>query len=547
MMEKHGLKGRGEKREWEEEIVAAESNKRQKKVPALASVIVEAMKLDSLQRFCSTLEPLLRRIVSEEVERAIAKIGAAKLTSRSSPARIEGSGARNLRLRFSSRMPRHLFTGGKVEGDQGLAIHVVLQDADTGAVVSTGPESTAKLTVVVLQGDFTGEDDENWTAEHFESFEVKEREGKRPLLTGELQVALKAGVGTLGEFTFTDNSSWIKSRKFRLGAKVAGGGVRIREAKSEAFAVKDHRGALYKKHYPPALHDEVWRLNKIAKDGALHKKLIDARIYTVEDFLRLLVRDSHRLRTILGSGMSQKMWENMVEHAKTCVLSGKHYVYYADGSGCPGVVFNHICELQGLITGGQFLPIDSLTDAQKVSVDHLVKRAYDNWHLVVEYDGHVLVNSINLPTPPRGQCSALPGGEPLPVRGRRRRLPLAGRGLALAPPQTAAQGYGEEYEDFISEEEIRMRTSEILDNDDVQNLLSSFTMEDGGYHSYEDESVEEAQEEGGEEEEERRRSDREEGQRQEVLGWLKLKAAFRWVIFVRKTAAAKRARLEELD
>lgn len=55
---------------------------------------------------------------------------------------------------------------------------------------------------------------------------------------------------------------------------------------------------MYKKHYPPALHDEVWRLDRIAKDGALHKKLIKADIATVEDFLRLLVRDPQKLRNV---------------------------------------------------------------------------------------------------------------------------------------------------------------------------------------------------------------------------------------------------------
>ena len=33
---------------------------------------------------------------------------------------------------------------------------------------------------------------------------------------------------------------------------------------------------------------------------------------------------------ILGSGMSNKMWDGTVEHAKTCVLSRKLYVFYAD-------------------------------------------------------------------------------------------------------------------------------------------------------------------------------------------------------------------------
>ncbi len=150
-----------------------------------------------------------------------------------------------MQLHFKTRMPPHLFTGGKVKGEQGAAVHVVLLDVNTGSVVQSGPESAAKFNVVVLEGDFNEEADEDWTNEHFESHEVKEREGKRPLLTGDLQVILKEGVGTLGDLTFTDNSSWIRSRKFRLGVKVAPGfceGIHVREAKTEAFAVKDHRG-----------------------------------------------------------------------------------------------------------------------------------------------------------------------------------------------------------------------------------------------------------------------------------------------------------------
>lgn len=150
-----------------------------------------------------------------------------------------------MQLHFKSRLSLPLFTGGKVEGEQGAAIHIVLVNANMGRVVTTGPESSVKLDIVVLEGDFNNEDDEGWTQEEFDSHVVKEREGKRPLLHGDLQVTLKEGVGTLGELTFTDNSSWIRSRKFRLGLKVASGfcvGIRVREAKTEAFTVKDHRG-----------------------------------------------------------------------------------------------------------------------------------------------------------------------------------------------------------------------------------------------------------------------------------------------------------------
>lgn len=64
--------------------------------------------------------------------------------------------------------------------------------------------------------------------------------------------------------------------------------------------------------------------------------------------------------------MSNKMWETAVDHAKTCVLGGKLYVYYTDDSRNVGVVFNNIYALCGLIAGGQYCPAETLTDTQKV-------------------------------------------------------------------------------------------------------------------------------------------------------------------------------------
>ncbi|KAG8064646.1 hypothetical protein GUJ93_ZPchr0004g38712 [Zizania palustris] len=368
------------------------------RVPALASVIVEALKVDSCRSFVHHSSQFCEKLcVSEEVERALAKLGPAtpaRIQGRTSPKRIEGPSGSNLQLQFRSRLSLPLFTGGKVEGEQGAAIHVVLLDANTGRVVTSGPESCAKLDVLVLEGDFNKEQYEDWTEEEFENYVVKEREGKRPLLTGDLQVNLKEGVGTIGELIFTDNSSWIRSRKFRLGLRVSSGfceGVRVKEAKTEAFTVKDHRGELYKKHYPPALKDDVWRLEKIGKDGAFHKRLNSSGIYTVEHFLQLLVRDQQKLRTILGSNMSNKMWESLVEHAKTCVLSGKHYIYYSSDARSVGAIFNNIYEFTGLIADDQYISAENLSENQRMFADTLVKLAYDDWISVVEYDGKELL------------------------------------------------------------------------------------------------------------------------------------------------------------
>jgi hypothetical protein len=57
---------------------------------------------------------------------------------------------------------------------------------------------------------------------------------------------MRDGRATVGELQFTDNSSWLRCRKFRIGARVVPGsgydGPRVAEAMTEAFNVRDHRG-----------------------------------------------------------------------------------------------------------------------------------------------------------------------------------------------------------------------------------------------------------------------------------------------------------------
>jgi len=161
---------------------------------------------------------------------------------------------------------------------------------------------------------------------------------------------------------------------------------------------------VYKKHHPPFLEDEVWRLEKIGKDGAFHKRLNRESIRTVKDFLTLLHLDGPRLRKvlfwssfvlllcillpkvvtvqqryvflpllyvqimqILGGGMSTKMWEATVEHAETCVLTDKVHYYYPDGVNKAGVVFNVVGEVRGLISD-KFVSVDDLTEQEKVTM-----------------------------------------------------------------------------------------------------------------------------------------------------------------------------------
>ncbi|KAJ3698224.1 hypothetical protein LUZ61_001929 [Rhynchospora tenuis] len=372
-----------------EELDQRSPEEKRQKV-SLKRVINDVIKKENLNKFLHALEPLLRRVVKEEVESALANHF--KAVSRQSEREISPSPSlspspsQTLQLQFASKLSLPIFTGAKIEAENSSPLTICLVDSSSGFTISSGLELSLKVEIVVLEGDFDlSEKDSNWTSEEFKNYVVKEREGRRPLLSGDVFVELRDGSGSIGELSFTDNSSWTRSRRFRLGALADNGclnGLRIKEAVTEPFMVKDHRGELYKKHHPPVLDDEVWRLEKIGKDGAFHKRLNKQNIRTVKQFLSLLNRDPARLRNILGNGMSAKMWEAVLEHARTCVLTNQMHVYrHPDGTQKQrALVFNVVGELKGVISErGQFISIDDLSEKETAEASTTAEMAYKNW------------------------------------------------------------------------------------------------------------------------------------------------------------------------
>ncbi|KAG7944635.1 hypothetical protein I3843_15G112300 [Carya illinoinensis] len=335
---------------------------------SFASVIGEVVMVNSIQNIFSGLEPLLRRVVKEEVENGLKRCS--NSLTRSPSLRIQALEPSSLRLIFSTKLSLPIFTGSKIADIDNNPLHVLLVDKSCDSMIPIHLPHPIKIEIVVLDGDFHAGQDcgiEIWTSKDDDSKIVKERTNKRPLLAGELVVTLRNGVAPIGDIEFTNNSSWIRSRKFRLGAKVTPGsyqGVRISEAMTEAFVVKDHRGELYKKHHPPALGDEVWRLEKIGKEGTFHKKLHSEGINTVQEFLKLSVVHPQKLRKSLGPGMSEKMWEVTIRHAKTFVRA---------------------------VTDGQvYVPTRDLNNINRNCIQELARGAYANWSSLQEIDGTLM-------------------------------------------------------------------------------------------------------------------------------------------------------------
>uniref|UniRef100_A0A7C9DXF1 Uncharacterized protein n=1 Tax=Opuntia streptacantha TaxID=393608 RepID=A0A7C9DXF1_OPUST len=225
------------------------------------------------------------------------------------------SASRILKLRFEGSLPKRLFTCKSLR-EQGASLKVLLCDT-CGVAIEEGPESSITVKIVVLNGDFTPDDRNDSTGKEFNANVLRKRDGKRPLLVGKCEIPLRKGVVSIDDVMFTDNSSWMRSGKFRFGAKATKNvpsGVVISEAISDDFEVKERRGESNQKRETPLLDDEIWRLHNIRKNGPVHVRLQGASVHLVKDFLRLYDANEDSLKKIVR--VSDSKWQVIIEHAK---------------------------------------------------------------------------------------------------------------------------------------------------------------------------------------------------------------------------------------
>uniref|UniRef100_A0A0D9XCC3 Uncharacterized protein n=1 Tax=Leersia perrieri TaxID=77586 RepID=A0A0D9XCC3_9ORYZ len=303
-------------------------------MPSFIPMMRGAIAAENIQKLGVDLEPFFRKAVQEELERSLSKHG--HLLYKSPPMLANSvDSSPSLKLAFAKPLLHPIFTNNKLVDIDNNPLQVHLLTMNTTITTTTshshhhlGLTATVppiiKLEVLVLDGDFRRCDDhEDWSSDEFSGAVVRERQGRRPLLVGTLNLTMAGdhGVAVIDDMAFTDNSSWIRSRKFRIGVRATTGsggeaGMRIREAVSESFMVKDHRGELYKKHFPPKPSDEVWRLKNIRKDGPIHKRLESECVRNVQGFLNLHATNPEMLKKLVV--MSDRLWKATLNHAKTC-------------------------------------------------------------------------------------------------------------------------------------------------------------------------------------------------------------------------------------
>ncbi|KAG6590470.1 Calmodulin-binding protein 60 G, partial [Cucurbita argyrosperma subsp. sororia] len=154
-------------------------------------------------------------------------------------------GIEKFKLVFCNQPPSTIFTNNEIKAENGEALVVAICDATTNAIIRTGRLASALVGLVVVNGDY---DETNSSLSELSRNILSPRDGKRPLLVGNgIKLNLENGVAFIKCVSITDNSSWMKSKKFRLVAKFIDEKVlamfpTVGFAVSQSFRVMDHRG-----------------------------------------------------------------------------------------------------------------------------------------------------------------------------------------------------------------------------------------------------------------------------------------------------------------
>ncbi|KAL6642764.1 hypothetical protein ACP70R_020945 [Stipagrostis hirtigluma subsp. patula] len=273
-------------------------------------------------------------------------------------------------LRFVNSCSDDKYSKRKIEADDGNLLKVALYGYDN-KIITYEPFSSMRVQIVAIQGDFDHDHKGQWTEEYFRSKIVIGRPGKENLLSGNLYFRLQNGVGYLNSAKFQDNSSFVPSKRFKLGIMAADERIseRIQEGITESFAVKDIRGLSTKKSGNPSPGDPVYKLNKIAMNGDRHKSLERKGIKTVGEFSTFYMKSPEDLRKLMGK-ISDHDWDTIVNHALKCnPRPGIHSSYIQESNmshehepvtkGNGSFQFNGSCSLQ------QFPTIQKQLDVQE--------------------------------------------------------------------------------------------------------------------------------------------------------------------------------------
>uniref|UniRef100_M8BFA2 Calmodulin-binding protein 60 D n=1 Tax=Aegilops tauschii TaxID=37682 RepID=M8BFA2_AEGTA len=326
---------------------------------------LEEMVTNCVQRVEAAVESVIESAISR-IPEAVTKAITGYLSRAPSLCRtvVDQNQPPRYKLRFLNGLSNEIFTKKGIRAANGDPLKICLEDNNQQENNSHRLLS-AKIKIVVLDGDFNIDNEDCWTLENFSRHIVRPRDKIGAVLTGELELSLKNGKADLRDATFIDNSKFTRSGKFRLGVMVVDElGERILEGVTEPFTVKDRRGEGSQKHAIPSLDDDVWRLQKISKDGVFHEALKGSGIFSVKDFLTSYYKDEHTLRKVLKKA-TKLVWTTIVDHAKKCDPGKELYSFIVEGHDVV-LFFNCFYRIVGVTSSDQYTPFKDLNQRMQI-------------------------------------------------------------------------------------------------------------------------------------------------------------------------------------
>ncbi|KAM0899684.1 hypothetical protein ACQ4PT_021185 [Festuca glaucescens] len=303
------------------------------------------------------MEDMIRSVCQkEEPQAALLPNGcyepsSSRAISKGLPETGGSSGVVKLRFVDADRPKDTLFTRCSVEWQNGENPKVAIFRNEKQ--IKEDDLSKLQIEILLVNAEFfTERGQEDFTEEEFNKH-IHMSDGKESVLT---TVTLRNGEANLGSIIFTETSH---GKKLRLTARVKRQDltVRVREAITDPFVVKDNRSRLNAKSILPLKGDAVHTLKGISKNGKHFAALEGKNITTVKHLMRQYHKDKSSLQEL--TGMKEKSWSTMIEHASTCAPGDEIYSYRVAEENCE-VLFNDLYDLVGVIINGIYVPVRNL-------------------------------------------------------------------------------------------------------------------------------------------------------------------------------------------
>uniref|UniRef100_A0A0E0KJN8 Calmodulin-binding protein-like n=1 Tax=Oryza punctata TaxID=4537 RepID=A0A0E0KJN8_ORYPU len=294
-----------------------------------------------------------------------------------------------------------LFTGSPVHWQDGPNAKVAI--LENGSRITQGDLSKLQIEILPVHDDFfTDRGAANFTKEEFNK-QIYMCKGKESVLK---TVNLTNGVANLGSFFFTESSH---GKRLRLAARVKYQdlAVRVQEATSYSFVVKDRRSKLNKKSNSPSKEEGIHCLKKISPKGKRCNDLAGKDITKVKHLMRCYHRDPAGLQKL--TGMKNEDWNTMISHATTSDPGDEIHSYRVEENTL--IFFNDFFALVGMSVDGSYAPYhtNNLNQLQQRKMNKWKESAYKKFEELEKLGclipDHVMINGLPVSVSPKNDAS----------------------------------------------------------------------------------------------------------------------------------------------